>query len=53
MKISGDKIRALSTMRSNQQPIWGYRLYDLLYEPDPNKIQVKVKVGFIELIVMK
>ncbi len=53
MKISRDKIRALNTMRSNQQPFKVYRLrYDLPFEPEPNKIQVKVKADFIKLIVM-
>lgn len=54
VKISGDKIRALSTMGASTPPIKGYRLkYDLPFEPDPNKIRVRMRAGFIELIVMK
>ncbi|MEM4969748.1 MAG: hypothetical protein QXE01_00680 [Sulfolobales archaeon] len=54
VKISRDKIKALSTMGADTLPIKGYRLkYDLPFEPDPNKIRVRMRAGFIELIVMK
>jgi len=54
VKIFRDKIRALSTIRPSPHPIKGYRLrYDLPFEPDPNKIQVRMKAGLIELIITK